>query len=190
MDSIKRPSSMRKLIRNLLKSLCNPRLLAILIASFCSPCLLRGQSAPSNYPKITTYVGTIHPIVTFSKNKPLYNFDGAYVGGLPTGINIWKNAKIGFSLEFVPFIRASGGSSKMSNFLFHPGVLFALGKGYTLATRAAFETSGRYGITPVLNKVLIKSKNSSLYVAIPVPARFGNNQPSTLALGFQFGIAF
>jgi hypothetical protein len=156
----------------------------------CAPGMLSAQSTPAVYPKITGYVGTIHPIVTYSSNKPLYNFDGAYVGGLPTGINIWKSPRIGFSFEFVPYIRSADGSSKMSNFLFHPGVLFALGKGYTLATRAAFETSGRYGVTPVFNKVLVKGKSSNFYIAIPVPARFGNNQPSSVALAFQFGIAF
>lgn len=123
--------------------------------------MVNAQSAPATYPKLTGYVGAIHPIVTYSSNNPAYNFDGASVGGLPTGINIWKSPKIGFSFEFVPFIRAAAGSSKMSNSLFHPGVLVALGNGYTLATRAAFETSGRYGFTPVLNKVLVKGKNSS-----------------------------
>jgi hypothetical protein len=63
------------------------------------PCCLHAQSAPATYPKITAYVGTIHPIVTYSKDKPVYNFDGAYVGGLPTGINIWKSTAIGFSFE-------------------------------------------------------------------------------------------
>ena len=78
----------------------------------------------------------------------------------------------------------------MNNFLFHPGVLFALGKGYTLATRAAFETAGRYGLTPVFNKVVKRSKTTSYYVAVPVPARFGNSQPAILGLAFQFGISF
>lgn len=45
-------------------------------------------ATPATYPKITAYVGTVHPIVAFSKNKPAYNFDGAYVGGLVTGINL------------------------------------------------------------------------------------------------------
>jgi len=132
----------------------------------------------------------MHPLVTFNKAGTQKNFDGAYVGGLPTGINIWKSARIGFSMEFVPFIRVADGDSKMNNFLFHPGALFGLGHGFTLATRAAFETSGRYGFTPVLNKTVQKNKGSSYYVAIPVPARFGNNQPSSLTVGFQFGIAF
>lgn len=181
---------MKLLTLSIFKRTVNLKSIFVLFIISHFPCSLNAQSTPATYPKITAYVGTIHPIVTLSKDKPLYNFDGAYVGGLPTGINIWKSAKIAFSFEFVPFIRAADGSSKMSNFLFHPGLLFALGKGYTLATRAAFETSGRYGLTPVLNKVLVKGKSSSFYVAIPVPARFGNNQPTTLALAFQFGIAF
>jgi hypothetical protein len=152
--------------------------------------LSEAQSTPQAYPRITGYVGVVHPIITYGNSEPHYNFNGAYVGGLPVGLNIWKNANVGFSFEFVPYIRAADGTSKMSNFLFHPGVLFALGKGYTLATRAAFETSGRYGFTPVFNKVVKKNKFASYYVAIPVPARFGNNQSATLTLAFQFGVAF
>lgn len=146
--------------------------------------------APATYPKIAGYVGAVHPIVTYGKDRPQYNFNGSYTGGLATGINIWKSAKVGFSVEFVPFIKAGGGTSKMNNFLFHPGVLFALGKGYTLATRAAFETGGRYGFTPVFNKVVKRNKTTSYYVAIPVPARFGNNAAATVGLAFQFGVAF
>jgi len=162
----------------------------VLLAMTIFPASLIAQNAPVTYPKIAGYVGAVHTIVTYGKNSPQYNFDGAYVGGLATGINIWKSARVGFSFEFVPFIRASEGVSKMSNFLFHPGVLFALGKGYTLATRAAFETGGRYGLTPVFNKIVKRNKTTSYYVAIPVPARFGNDLPATVGLAFQFGVAF
>ncbi len=148
------------------------------------------QQAPASYPKIAGYVGILHPIVTFSKDGTTTNFKDYYVGGLPTGINIWKSARIGFSAEFVPFVRAENGSSRMSNFLFHPGVLVALGKGWTFAGRAAFETSGRYGLTPVLNKIVKKNKNSGYFVAVPLPLRFGNNHPASFTAGFQFGIVF
>ncbi|WP_207515417.1 hypothetical protein [Longitalea luteola] len=148
------------------------------------------QQAPATYPKITGYVGILHPLVTYSKEEPHYNFDGAYTVGMPTGINIWKSAKIGFSMEFVPLIRATNGTSKMNNFLFHPGALFGLGRGFTLATRAAFETSGRYGFTPVLNKIVKKGQSSSFFIAVPVPVRFGNDLPTTAAIGFQFGMIF
>jgi hypothetical protein len=160
----------------------------LLLTAFFSK--VSAQTTATVYPKITGYVGIVHPIVTFSKNSPHYNFDGGYVGGLPTGINIWKSAHIGFSLEMVPYIRAENGTSKMSNFLFHPGILVALGQGWTFAGRAAFETSGRYGLTPVLNKIVKKNKNSSYFVAVPFPVRFGNELPATFTIGFQFGIAF
>lgn len=148
------------------------------------------QAPVVTYPRITGYTGIMHPIVTFGNEGAHFNFDGAYVGGLPTGINIWKNARTGFSFEIIPFIRAADGTSKMNNLLFHPGLLLSLGKGFTLANRLAFETSGRYGVTPVLNKVIKRYKDYNYYIAIPVPARFGNNQPSAIGIGFQLGIAF
>ncbi|UCJ05091.1 hypothetical protein KTO58_15450 [Chitinophaga pendula] len=163
-------------------------LLFLLVFMGATPTVAQPMSA--SFPKITGYVGVMHPVVTFGRDKPHYNFDGAYVGGLPCGINIWKSNSVGFSMEFVPFVRAANGTSKMNNLLFHPGALFKLGHGFVLATRAAFETSGRYGVTLVLNKTVIKRANSSYYVALPVPARFGNDQPASVSLAFQFGIAF
>jgi len=142
------------------------------------------------YPKITGYFGIMHPIVTISKDETALNFRDYYAVGFPTGINIWKSEKIGFSLEFVPNIKDDNGTDKVTNLLFHPGVLVTLGKGYTFAGRAAFETSGRYGFTPVLNKTIMKNKSCSYYAAIPLPVRFGNDHPATFTVGFQFGIAF
>lgn len=142
------------------------------------------------YPRVAGYVGILHPIVTFSDDGTTTNFDSYYVVGLPTGINIWKSPKIGFSAEFVPLIRAEKGTSKMANFLFHPGILVTLAPGLTFAGRAAFETAGRYGFTPVLNKIVKKNKNSGYFVAVPVPFRFGNGHPASVTIGFQFGITF
>ena len=142
------------------------------------------------YPKITGYFGILHPIVTFSDEQTNVNFRDYYAVGYPTGINIWKNQKIGFSFEVVPNIKVQGNSNKVTNLLFHPGVLVALGHGYTFAGRAAFESSGRYGITPVINKTIIKSDNCSYFAAVPLPVRFGNNHPASFTIGFQFGIAF
>lgn len=142
------------------------------------------------YPKITGYFGVLHPIVTVSNEQTNVNFRDYYAVGFPTGINIWKSAKIGFSFEVVPNLKAEDGHDKVTNLLFHPGVLVALGKGYTFAGRVAFESSGRYGFTPVINKTVIKSENCSYFVALPLPVRFGNDHPATFTAGFQFGIAF
>ncbi|WP_346316094.1 hypothetical protein [Chitinophaga sp. YIM B06452] len=165
----------------------NGMLTGMLMCGFSHPVF---SQAPPAYPKVMGYVGVLHPLVTYSSDKPHYNFDGAYTVGLPAGINIWKSPRIGFSVEFVPLVKASGADSKMNNLLFHPGVLLGLGKGFTLAARAAFETSGRYGFTPVLNKIIVKGKHSSWFAAIPAPVRFGNGHPASLGIGFQAGIVF
>ncbi|WP_207536443.1 hypothetical protein [Desertivirga arenae] len=148
------------------------------------------QTQPATFPKIAGYVGIIHPIVTFSSEGTHTNFDGSYTVGMPTGINIIKSSKVGFSFEVVPFVKSEKGVDKMSNFLFHPGVLAPLGHGFTFVGRAAFETSGRYGFTPIINKVVKKNKNSSIFVAVPVPVRFGNDKPTSATIAFQFGLGF
>ncbi|RZK18859.1 MAG: hypothetical protein EOO86_09085 [Pedobacter sp.] len=148
-----------------------------------------GQTTQT-YPRLAGYIGIVHPIVTLSPDGTHTNFKDSYTVGMPIGINIWKSGKIGFSSEIVPIIKATNSSSRVSNVLFHPGILVALGNGFTFAGRAAFETSGRYGLTPVINKVVKKNIGSSYFVAVPLPVRFGNDQPSSFSFGFQFGIAF
>jgi len=151
------------------------------------------QASPAQqpvYPKIAGYVGVIHPLVTFSSEGTHTNFDGSYTVGMPTGVNIWKSSKVGFSFEVVPFVKSEKGVDKMNNVLFHPGVLAPLGHGFTFIGRAAFETSGRYGFTPVLNKIVKKSKNSNIFVALPLPVRFGNDKPASATIAFQFGLGF
>jgi hypothetical protein len=80
--------------------------------------------------------------------------------------------------------------SKVSNILIHPGLLVRLKKGFTFAGRVAFETSGRFGFTPILAKVIKKYKDHNYYVSMPVPVRFGNNNEPTVTVGFQVGIGF
>lgn len=157
--------------------------------SLCAFCTFSSQ-AQEGYPKIAGYIGLIHPIVSTSAEGTNYNFSNSYVVGMPTGINILKSDHIGFSIECVPFIRSEGSVAKMNNFLFHPGVMFRLKHGVTIVTRAAFETSGRFGFTPVLNKVVKKNKASNYFVAIPLPLRFGNDHAASWGIGFQFGVGF
>ena len=162
------------------------RFLLLLSFILSSTCLF----SQATYPKTTTFFGVVHPIVTYSSDKPIYNFKDYYLVGFPTGINVWKSKKIGYSLEIIPYIKSDKTISKMSNLLIHPGVLVSLGDGFTFIGRAAFETSGRYGLTPVLNKTVVKTNNCSYYVSLPLPVRFGNNQPTSVTLAVQMGIVF
>ncbi|WP_406750646.1 hypothetical protein [Aquirufa salirivi] len=146
--------------------------------------------AQEQFPKIAGHMGIAHSIITVSDGITTGNFGSSYSVGFPVALNIWKTEKVGFSLEVIPAIRSENGSHKVNNVTFHPGILYRLGKGYTFAGRAAFETSGRYGMTPVLNRVLKKNKFSSYYLAIPIPIRFGNDRPVSANLTVQLGIAF
>ena len=146
--------------------------------------------AQVTYPKVIPFASVVHTIVTFTNDKPSYNFKDYYQIGFPTGINVWKTAKIGYSLQFIPVIRTEKGVSKMSNFIFHPGVLVALGKGYTFAGRLAFESSGRFGFTPVFSKVVVKGKFSNFYIATPLPVRLGNDKAISFSPSIETGFTF
>ncbi|MBD2753975.1 hypothetical protein IC230_13795 [Spirosoma sp. BT704] len=152
---------------------------------------VRAQApAPPVYPRMAAYLGVLHPIVTASQTGWEPNFSDYYVVGFPIGINLWKTPKLGFSVEIVPIIRAENQTSRVTNVLFHPGVLVNLGNDFTLAGRLAFETSGRYGLTPVLNKIVKRTPTNSYFIAVPLPVRFGNDRPTSVTAGFQFGIVF
>jgi len=149
------------------------------------------QSTPAtSYPRTTGYISFVHPLITVDKDETTYNFSGSYTIGFPCGINILKSDKTGFSFELTPFIKASGGTSKMTNFLFHPGVMFRYPHGFTFIARMAFETAGRYGVTAVFNKVIIKTKMTNYFIAVPLPVRFGNDKPASIGAGLQLGVTF
>lgn len=150
----------------------------------------QAQNEKVTYPKITGFVGIIHPLVTFTSSDITTNFKDYYNVGMPIGINIWKSEKIGFSFEIVPTIKSDSEISKVNNILIHPGVLVRLKKGYTFTGRIAFETSGRYGFTPVLTKIIKKYSDHNYYISVPMPVRFGNNHDSSLTIGVQVGIGF
>jgi hypothetical protein len=153
---------------------------------------LLSQEAPpaSIYPKTVAYVSIIHPIATMDKDATTYNFTSAYTVGFPVGINLLKSDKIGFSFEIAPFIKSDKHSNKVNNILFHPGILFRCKHGFTFVTRAAFETSGRYGVTPVFNKIICKRPTSSYFLAASIPVRFGNDKGASVTGSFQIGVNF
>lgn len=162
-------------------------LIFAVIVSFSS---VYAQEVQPNFPEIKGYVGLVHPIYTFSSEGNTSNFRDYYLVGNPWGINIWKTKKFGITFEFTPFIRTDQITSKLSNFLFHPGVMYRLGKDFTLIGRAAYETSGRFGFTPILSKVFKRYATHNYFAALLLPTRFGNGHEPSFTLSFQFGIGF
>jgi hypothetical protein len=147
-------------------------------------------SVKPTYPKTVGYLSFIIPIVTVQGSTTTTNFTSATTIGFPVGLNILYSDKFGFSYEITPTIKASGNTSKMSNLLFDPGPMFRLKHGFTIISRLAFETSGRYGFTPVLNKIIIRTKDVNYSMSISLPTRFGNDEASSIGANVQFVFGF
>lgn len=164
-------------------------LLLFILVSVHSVKAQQGEPAHT-YPRVTGYFSVLHPIGTWNKDGFHDNFSDVYTIVFPFGMNIIKSDKFGISFEIAPAIRTEHNISKVSSVLFHPGAMFRFKHGFTFIGRAAFETNGRYGFTPVFNQVIKKGKDASLYLALPIPVRFGNDQPASLTTGIQVGVSF
>ena len=153
--------------------------------------LYQKVSAKPKYPRVVGYLSFILPLQTLQGGKVTGNFAHHTTSiGFPVGVNVLYSDHFGFSYEFTPTVKASGGSSKMSNLLFDPGTMFRFDHGFTIITRLAFETSGRYGFTPVFNKVYARTDAVNYFVALSLPNRFGNSAAYSIGLNLQFGFTF
>lgn len=155
-----------------------------------NPTAVPSISAPKTYPRAVGYLSFIVPVVTLDKNATTWNFNGTTKIGFPVGVNVLYSDRFGFSYEFTPTITATKASSKMSNLLFDPGTMFRFDHGFTIITRLAFETAGRYGFTPVFNQVYARTKYVNYFIAGSLPARFGNGAPASIGVNVQFGFTF
>jgi hypothetical protein len=153
------------------------------------------EKPASSLRTVQGYLSFIFPVVTFKGNEATTNFQNNTTIGFPFGINILYNDHFGFSFEITPSIVAQqpskqSTSSKTTNILFDPGPMFRFKHSFTIISRLAFETSGRYGFTPVFNKVLVHTKAVNYFLAGSLPVRFGNNSPSSIGMNLQFGFTF
>lgn len=142
------------------------------------------------YPKITAYAAVASSIVAIDKDGSTFNFSNSSTVGFPIGINLLKSDKIGFSFEVLPFIKAENGTSKVTNIVFHPGINFRYPRGFSFTMRFAFETGGRYGITPVFTKAIIKRENVRCFIGAPFPIRLGADKPTSITSSLFLGISF
>jgi hypothetical protein len=145
----------------------------------------------ATYPKVVGYLSFILPLETLQSGSLTPNFDHHTTAiGFPVGVNVLYSDHFGFSYEFTPTIKAEDGNSKETSLLFDPGTMFRFDHGFTIITRLAFETSGRYGFTPVFNQIYARSKDVNYFVALSLPNRIGNNEAYSLGLNLQLGFIF
>ena len=137
----------------------------------------------------------IIPWVKIDKNQTTWEFQDATTIGFPVGMNVYYSNTFGFSFEITPSVQWSQpsgkpGTSKTSNLLFDPGPIFRFKNGFNIIPRLAFETQGRYGFTPVFNKVYLRTKDVDYWFSLSLPVRFGNSQPASVGLNLQIGFTF
>ncbi len=143
------------------------------------------------------HVGFVLPLVTHAGGQTT-NIGDNFSIGFPMGITLKGRGKMAFDFEFVPSIQDT---PRQVGLLVHPGVLFGVGHGFTVGTRAAFDVnSAQFGFTPLVNKSWpIKSENSffkAYFAEAVLPVRF--NRPSGLnavatnpvTFGVHFGLGF
>jgi hypothetical protein len=161
----------------------------------------KAQSVPNptasyaSYPFTKAYISFIIPWVTVNKNTTTTEFQSSTTIGFPVGLNVYYSKHFGFSYEITPSVQWSQptgkeGQSKTSNLLIDPGPIFRLPDNFNIIPRLAFETQGRYGFTPVFNKVYCRTKVVDYWLSVSFPARFGNNAPASVGANLQIGFTF
>jgi len=153
--------------------------------------LYQKVASKPKYPRAVGYLSFILPLETLQSGNFTPNFAHHSSSiGFPVGVNVLYSDHFGFSYELTPTVKASGGSSKVSNLLIDPGTMFRFDHGFTIITRLAFETEGRYGFTPVFNQVYARTKAVNYFVALSLPNRFGDAAPYSIGLNLQIGFTF
>ncbi|HWZ36296.1 MAG TPA: hypothetical protein VNW51_09065 [Mucilaginibacter sp.] len=142
------------------------------------------------YPKLVGYFSAANPLATLSNGKIISNFSDVYTLNFLFGLNLIKSDKFGVSFEMAPSIRTENHISKVNSIAFSPGGIFRFKNNFAIVQRVAFETSGRFGFTTVFNKIVVKGKDASFFLAIPFGTRMGNNTPVSLTTSIQAGVFF
>jgi hypothetical protein len=157
-------------------------------------CCYAGLSAqekpPEFVPKISGYIGIVHPIVTFGAARPVYNFTDFYLVGMTTAVIVRKHPKYAYSLEIVSFVRAQDGTSKVGNLMVHPGVTFFGKNNFAITPRFGFESAGRYGPTLVLTKKMVQLGPHLLNFNFVNLLRFGNSAKASYTVAINLTCGF
>ncbi len=140
------------------------------------------------------HFGAVQPIITFQDGESFDGFDPHSIG-FPIGLTVRKNDKFAFDAEFVPFISTRKDASDesvsgVSEFIVHPGLLWGIGDKLTFGNRLAYELfSGRFGITPLINKGFTIG-DTNVFAEFVLPIRFGADQKMALTAGIHLGVGF
>ena len=138
------------------------------------------------WPHLGGHFGVVFPLVT-SNGSDTTTINEDFGLGFPMGITVKKPGPLAFDLELVPTI-----NDHDVNLTVHPGVLYALGDGWTAGLRMGFDIGqNSWGPTPLINKKLFDlTEHSHLFIELPVPIRITKDQGTTVTAAVHLGIGF
>ncbi len=151
------------------------------------------KTSETHYPRVVNYFSFILPILSINNSSTTWDFSNGFQSfeiAFPVGINVLYSKHFGFSYEISPTLKNSALGFKTSSVSFNPGPMFRFDHGFTIIPRLAFSTSGRFGFTPVFNKIFARTKFANYFFSLSLPARFGNNASASIGLSTQFGLIF
>ena len=159
--------------------------------------LLGGTAQPARaQDTVGGHIGFALPLVT-REDGQTRNLADHFAIDFPVGITVKTKGRAAFDLEIVSTVEAA---PRVVSVTIHPGVLWAVGKGYSVGIRAAFvANSAVYGFTPLLNKSWpIKGGEDGFFkeyfVEADLPVRFSRpvGGPSTdpVTFAMHFGLGF
>lgn len=143
------------------------------------------------------HIGVVQPLFAIHKNTmDFVNEYDFYSIGFPFGITLKTSGKLLIDLELVPFIKPyinDDSKPYAVSLLYHPGVLMPLRHKFTVGLRAAFEPgNNQFGFTPLINKGFKLNHETTFFVELVFPGRFGPEKSSgyTQVAGLHVGLGF
>lgn len=173
------------------------RPLVMLLASVAAVMMFAFSAAPQAIAQTTIggHVGFVLPLVTHAGGDTTSIADNFAIG-FPMGVTFKGKGRMAFDMEFVPSIQDE---PRQVSLLVHPGLIWSVGRGYSVGMRAAFDVnSAQYGFTPLLNKSWKFSNQDqffkSYFAEAVLPVRFnrptGGPETNPVTFGIHFGLGF
>jgi hypothetical protein len=142
--------------------------------------------------RVGGHFGVALPLVTHAQGETTTLSDD-FVMVFPTGITVRKSDVFAFDLELAPVVQ---NNPRHIDLTLHPGVAWAIGNGFSVGGRVAFDIGREsWGFTPLFNKGLMQVGKDSTFVAeLDLPIRFKDDSQgvgyTSVGLAVVFGLGF
>lgn len=172
-----------------------PRRFGRVVWPVCVLTLMAACVVPSVNAQVSIggHVGAVLPLVTHAGGNTTTLSDN-FSMGLPMGVTFKGKGRMAFDMEFVPSVQ---NSPREVSLTVHPGLVWAVGRRWSVGMRAAFDVnSSQFGFTPLVNKSwpIEGGFFKAYFVEADLPVRFnrpvGGPDINPVTFAVHFGLGF